>query len=326
MSNRRSVLQALALSVLLGPPVGAAAADWPSARPITMIVPTPPAGGTDVFARVIAENLGKALGQTIIVENKGGANGLIGNAAAARAAGDGYTVLFTYAAAIAVNPHIQPKMPYDTLADLRPVAQIGAAGNYLVVTSDVPANDVKSFVAWVKKQPNPVNYGSWGVGSGGHLTMEAVLNQTGLKMNHVPYRGSGPLIADLAAGTINVAFTDTASSLPFINTGRFKVMGVSGTTRAPKTPDVPTLTEQGVPFNVDSWYGVFVPKGTPGAVVNRLNAEINKIVALPAMKERLLQMNMGMAPQKSPQEFEATVREDLKVWGEVVRTNNIKVH
>ncbi|WP_233575723.1 Bug family tripartite tricarboxylate transporter substrate binding protein [Noviherbaspirillum saxi] len=324
MNTRRTVLQAFALTALLTTAATVPAADWPTERPIRMIVPTPPGGGTDIFSRVIANHLGKALGQTIVVENKGGANGLIGQTTAAKASGDGYTILFTYAAAIAVNPAMQPAMPYDTLKELKPVAQIGASGNYLVVASDVPAQDLKSFIDWVKKQPDPVNYGSWGIGSGGHLTMEAVKMQTGIKLNHVPYRGSGPLVTDLSAGTVKVAFADTVSTLPYIKSGKFKALAISGTMRAPVTPNVPTLSEQGVPFKLDSWYGIFAPAGTPDAIVKRLNAEITKLVGLPEIKERFLQMNMAESPSKTPEEFGATVRRDMQAWGEIVRTNNIK--
>lgn len=324
MCKRRIVLQAIALSALLNS-AAVMAANWPVDKPIRMIVPTPPGGGTDIFSRVIANHLGKALGQTIVVENKGGANGLIGQTTAAKSAGDGYTLLFTYTAAIVVNPAMQPSMPYDTLKDLKPVAQIGTGGNYLVVSSDVPAKDVKTFIEWVKAQPAPVNYGSWGVGSGGHLTMEAVKTQTGTKLSHVPYRGSGPLIIDLAAGTVKVAFADTVATLPYLKSGKFKALAVSGTARAPLTPEVQTLNEQGVPFGLDSWYGLFVPAGTPDAIVKRLNAEVSKIVALPEVKERFLQMNMASSPQKTPEEFEATVRRDMQAWGDIVRTNHIKV-
>lgn len=324
MSKRRIVLRAFALTALLGMAGTVPAADWPMDRPIRMVVPTPPGGGTDIFSRVIANHLGKALGQTIVVENKGGANGLIGQTTAARSAGDGYTMLFTYAAAIAVNPALQPSMPYDTLKDLKPVAQIGAGGNYLVVASDVPARDIATFIEWVRKQPEPVNYGSWGVGSGGHLTMEAVKMHTGIKLTHVPYRGSGPLIIDLAAGTVKVAFADTVSTLPYLKSGKFRALAASGTARAPLTPEVRTLSEQGVPFRLDSWYGVFVPAGTPDAVVRRMNAELNRIVSLPEIKERFLQMNMASSPQNSPEEFEATVRRDMQAWGQIIRTNNIK--
>jgi len=215
-------------------------------------------------------------------------------------------------------------MPYDTLKDLKPVAQIGAGGNYLIVTSAVPVKDVKSFIDWVHSQPGSVNYGSWGIGSGGHLTMEAIKMQTGAKLTHVPYRGSGPMITDLLGGTINVAFADTVATLPHIRSGKFKALAVSGTRRAPLTPEVPLLSEQGIRFTTDSWYGVFAPAGTPEAIVQRLNAEINRVLKLPEMRERFTQMNMGESPPKSPEEFATTVRTDIQVWGEIVRANNVK--
>lgn len=324
MTTHTNVMQVFALAALLAGAGAAPAADWPAERPIRMVVPTPPGGGSDIFARVIADKLGKALGQSIVVDNRSGANGLIGQTAVAKAPGDGYTILFTYAAAIAVNPSLQASMPYDTLKELKPVAQIGAGGNYLIVTSTVPAKDVKSFIEWAKAQPNPVNYGSWGIGSGGHLTMEAIKMQTGIKLNHVPYRGTGPLVADLLGGTVNVAIADTVSTLPHIKSGKFKALAISGTRRAPLTPEVPMLSEQGIKFNTDSWYGVFVPAATPDAIVKRLNAEINRTLKLPEMQERFLQMNMGESQPKTPEEFADTVRHDLQVWGDIVRTNHIK--
>jgi len=324
MTSHRNVLRAFALTALLSATHTALAAGWPSERPIRMVVPTPPGGGTDIFARVVADNLGKALGQTIVVDNRSGANGLIAHTAVAKTAGDGYTILFTYAAAMVVNPSLQPSMPYDTLKDLKPVAQFGASGNYLIVTSSVPVKDLKSFIGWVHSQPGPVNYGSWGIGSGGHLTMEAIKMQTGAKLTHVPYRGTNSMITDLLGGTINVAFADTVATLPHIRSGKFKALAVSGTKRAPLTPEVPLLSEQGIRFNTDSWYGVFAPAGTPDAIVHRLNAEINRLLKLPEMRERFTQMNMGESPPKSPEEFAGTVRSDIQVWGEIVRANNVK--
>lgn len=326
MQKRRMILRLLAVSPMLAA-AGHASAEtaWPAAKPIRLVVPTAPGGGTDIFARVIAEHLGKALKQPIVVENKSGANGMIGQDAVVRAHADGYTLLFTYTAAVAVNPAIQPKMSYDTLKDLKPVVQIGAGGNYLVVTSDVPARDLKSFVAWAKANPGKYSYGSWGVGSGGHLTMEALKMQTGIQLSHVPYRGTSPIHIDMQAGTIKVAFVDTVSSLPYLKTGKIRALAVSGSNRAPLTPDIPTMTEQGYPFDTDSWYGLFAPANTPDAIVRRLNAEVNRLMASPEMKERFGQMNMAQAPAKTPDEFARTVRDDVKAWGEIARTNNIKV-
>lgn len=325
MTSRRSLLKALLLPTLLAAAGAAYAADWPADRPIRFIVPTAAGGGTDIFARTVAEQLGRALKQTIVVENKSGANGLIAQDFVAKSAPDGYTVMFTYTAAVVVNPALQAKMPYDTLKDLKPVAQIGAGGNYLVVASDVPVKNMKQFVAWIKENPGKHSYASWGIGSGGHLSMEALKTQTGINITHIPYRGNAPALTDLAGGVIKVAFTDTVSSLPYIKQGKIRPLAISGNNRAPLTPDIPTMNEEGYPFKLDSWYGIFVPGGTPDPIVKRINSEINRIMTLPEMKERFQQMNMAVAPQKSPEDFAQTVRDDLKAWGEIVRTNNIKL-
>ena len=325
MTPRRTLLHAAAATALLVSAGVASASDWPTQRPIQMIVPTPPGGGSDIFGRMIAAQLGKALGQNVVVENRGGANGMIGQTALTKAPADGYTILFSYTAAIVGNPALQSRMPYDTLKDLVPIAQVGSGGNYLVVTSDVPVRDATSFVEWTKAQAAPVMYGSWGPGSGGHITMEALGNKTGIKLTHVPYRGSGPLMTDLIGGQIRVAFVDTVGSLPHLRSGKIRALAISGSRRAPQTPEVPTLVEQGIPFALDSWYGLFAPAGTPDAVVRRINAEVGRLMRTPEMKERLLQMNMAESPVKSPEEFAATVRADLQAWSEIVRANNIRL-
>ncbi|MFS8932997.1 Bug family tripartite tricarboxylate transporter substrate binding protein [Cupriavidus taiwanensis] len=323
--RRRALLRGLA-ALGMGAAAGSlyAGNGWP-ARPIRLVVPTPPGGGTDLFARTLAASLGQALGQTIVVDNKPGANGIIGNDAVAKASPDGYTLLFTYAAAVVINQTLQPKLPYDGLRDLLPVAQIGAGGNFLVVTPDFPARTLKEFVEQVRKRPDAYDYGSWGIGSGGHLTMAALAMQTGLRLRHVPYKGVAPILADLQGGVIKAGFVDTSSSLPLLRAGKLRALAVSGTRRAPATPEVPTMTEQGYPFDTDSWYGLFAPAGTSAAIVQRLNAEVNRLLADAAMRERFLQLNMGMAPAKTPEQFAQTVRADVGVWGKVIRANNISV-
>ncbi|UDM53639.1 tripartite tricarboxylate transporter substrate binding protein [Cupriavidus sp. MP-37] len=323
--RRRALLRGLA-ALGLGATAGRLHAGnaWP-ARPMRLVVPAPPGGGTDLFARTLAAALGKALGQTIVVDNKPGATGIIGNDTVAKASPDGYTLLFTYAAAVVINQTLQPKLPYDGLRDLVPVAQIGAGGNFLVVTPDVPARTLKEFVAHVLKRPDAYDYGSWGIGSGGHLTMEALRMQTGMKLRHVPYKGVAPILADLQGGVIKAAFVDTSSSLPLLRAGKLRALAVSGTRRAPATPDVPTMTEQGYPFDTDSWYGLFAPAGTSAAIVQRLNAEVNRLLADAAVRERFLQLNMGMAPPKTPEQFAQTVRADVGTWGKLIQANHVTV-
>ncbi|MEM5277243.1 tripartite tricarboxylate transporter substrate binding protein [Cupriavidus taiwanensis] len=323
--RRRALLRGLAALGMI--PAAAplhGANGWP-ARPIRLVVPAPPGGGTDLFARTLAAALGQALGQTIVVDNKPGATGIIGNDAVAKASPDGYTLLFTYAATVVINQTLQPKLPYDGLRDLLPVAQIGAGGNFLVVTPEFPARTLREFVEQVRKRPDTYDYGSWGIGSGGHLTMEALGMQTGIRLRHVPYKGVAPILADLQGGVIKAAFVDTSSSLPLIRAGKLRALAVSGTRRAPATPEVPTMTEQGYRFDTDSWYGLFAPARTSAAIVQRLNAEVNRLLADAAMRERFLQLNMGMAPARTPEQFARTVRADVAVWGKVIQANGISV-
>ncbi|CAN7627153.1 hypothetical protein D9M68_76490 [compost metagenome] len=324
-TRRRDVLRGLA-ALGLGAAAGPLCASnaWP-AKPIRLVVPAPPGGGTDLFARTLAASLGKALGQTIVVDNKPGATGIIGNDTVAKASADGYTLLFTYAATVVINQTLQPKLPYDGLRDLVPVAQVGAGGNFLVVTPDFPARTLKEFVAHMLKRPDAYDYGSWGIGSGGHLTMEALKMQTGMKLRHVPYKGVAQILTDMQGGVVKVAFVDTSSSLPLIRAGKLRALAISGTRRAPATPDTPTMTEQGYPFDTDSWYGLFAPAGTSVAIVQRLNTEVTRLLADAPMRERFLQLNMGMAPARSAEQFAQTVRDDVGVWGKVITANHITV-
>lgn len=299
-----------------------AQAPWP-AHPIRLVVPSSAGSGTDLFARLLAERLGKALGQTVVVDNKAGATGMIGNDTVAKARPDGYTLLFTFAASVVINQTLQPKLPYDALRDLVPVAQVGAGGNFLVVSPDFPARDLKEFVTYMKAHPDAYDYASWGVGSGGHLTMESLKMQTGIKLRHVPYKTVPQILNDLQGGIIKVAFVDSSSPLQLIRAGKIRPLALSGTHRGPALPGLATMTEQGVPFDTDSWYGMFAPAGTPAPIVQRLNAEVNRMLGDPAMRERFRQLNLAQMPAKSSEQFAQTVRSDIQAWGEVIRVNRI---
>jgi len=301
------------------------AAGWPTERPIRLIVPTPPGGGADILARGLTEHLSRALKQTVIVENKSGANGMLANTELAKSAPDGYTALLTYTSAIAANFALQKKLPYDTLRDLKPVAEIGAAGTFLAVTTDVPADNLQSLIAWIKNNPAQLSYGSWGIGSGGHLTMEAVKKQAGIDISHVPYRGTAPVLADMASGVLKVAFVDTVAAIPYIKQGKIKALAVSGSRRVPLSPDIPTMAEQGYPFRINSWFAVFVPGHTSDMIVERLNSEINLILRMPEMKERLAQLNMSTGPHRTATEFGNAVKDDIKSYVDNIRMNNIRL-
>lgn len=325
--SRRDVLRLLAmlgLGTALRPVTANAATKWPS-RPIRLVVPASAGSGPDLFARPLADVLGKRLGQSIVIDNKAGATGIIGNDIVAKAAPDGQTLLFTYAATVVINQTLQPKMPYDGLRDLVPIAQVGAGGNFLAVVPDFPARNLKEFVAHVRAKPDAYDYASWGIGSGGHLTMEALKMQTGIRMRHVPYKTVPQILNDMQGGIVKVGWVDTSSSLPLIRAGKLRALAISGTRRGSATPDILTMTEQGYPFDTNSWYGLFAPAGTPNDIVQRLNAEVNRALISADMRERFLQMNMADWPIKTPEQFAQTIRDDVATWGNVIRTNHITV-
>ncbi|MFC7408819.1 Bug family tripartite tricarboxylate transporter substrate binding protein [Hydrogenophaga atypica] len=318
--RRQFVCATLASAVA---PQAFAQSDWPN-RPVKLIVPSAAAGPTDAFARLYADQLSKTFNQPFVVDNRAGANGMIGNDQAAKATPDGYTILFSYAAAIAVNPSLQAKMPYDTFKDLQPVTQVGGSGTLLAVAPDFPAKNFSDFVAHIKANPDKYNYGSWGVGSGGHLSMEFIKHAAGLKMNHVPYKSIPQIITDLLGGVLQVGFVDPFTSLPHIRAGKLRPIVISGTKRGPQLPDVPTLTDVGHRFEADAWFGVFVPAQTPTAIVQRLNQEINRISQLPEARARFTALNMPDSPIKTVEQFTQTIRGDVDTWSQIIRVNNIK--
>lgn len=302
-----------------------AAEPWPRARPIQLVIASAPGGGTDTFARVFAEKLSAQIGQSIVAENKPGANGMIGNETVARAAPDGYTLLFTYAASIVGNRWLMPKMPHDPQKDLTPIAQIGAGGNLLVVSRDFPARTFAEFVAQVKAKPDTYNYGSWGAGSGGHIAMESIKQQTGISLQHVPYKGVQPTLIDLKGGRLPIAFVDSTTALPMLQSGEIVALATSGTRRGAVTADVPTLNELGLSYNADAWYGLLGPKDLPRPIVEKLNAAVNAILRDPEMLERFRQFNMAEPPLKAPEGFAQTIASDIDTWGRIIQAANIRI-
>lgn len=321
---RKTIGVALLAAAALWQSGAEAQAPWPN-KPVKVVVAGAPGSGTDIVARAFTESLAKTFGQPFIVDNKAGANGLIGTDAVAKAPNDGYTILFSYAAAHVVNPVLLDKVPYDVTKDFAAIAQIGAGGNFLIVPASMPVKDLKEFITYVKAKPaDELSYGSWGNGSGGHLSMEALKQQTGLKIKHIPYKSTAAANTDLVAGHIQVAFSATASSLPLIQAGKVKAIAISGTFRSRQLPDIKTMTEQGVPFDLNAWYCVFAPAGTPPAVINSLNREINRLIAAPEMAERWNTLGFSEMPIKTAAQFEEQVKRDLRDWGAIVKAGNIK--
>lgn len=299
--------------------------NWPN-KPVRIIVNAGPGSGSDASARIFSERLTKTFGQPFILDFKPGANGIVGTEAAAKSPNDGYTLLYTYTAAHVVNPSLYPKLSYDALKDFTPIAQIGSGGNLLVVPASLPVNNLSEFIAYVKSKPaDQLSYGSWGSGSGGHLSMEALKQQTGLQIKHIPYKSSPASMTDLMGGVLDSAFAPVAVGLPLVQGGKLKAIAVSGPYRVPQLPDVKTMSEQGVNFDVAAYYAFVAPAGTPKSIIDRLNKEINGVLSAPDTVEKLTNLGFSKLPVKTPEEFDATIKSDFQTWGDIVRKGNIKV-
>ena len=304
-------------------PIFASAQSWPQ-KPIRMVIPYPPGGPTGVMGRLVATKLPELLGQPVIVDNKPGASGQMGAAEVAKAAPDGYTFL-TNASIHVINPHVYSKPMVDPIREFTPVALIGVVPLVMVVPPMQPAKDVKEFIAWAKANPGKVNFASASSASAQHLAGEHFKQVTGIDMQHVPYNGSGPALADLVGGHVQLMFDSLPSSMSFIRSGKLKALGASSTKRLAVLPDVPTLIEAGVPdFDLTTWYGVWAPAGTPKDIVARLNAEIVRLVVMPDMKEKLAGLGVE-ASAFTPEQFAAFNRTEYERWGRIVRAANIKL-
>jgi len=304
---------------------GAAAAQdakWPQ-KPITYIVPFPPGGTTDILARAIAVKLGPALGTTIVVENKPGAGGNIGSDFVAKAKPDGYTILGGTISSHAINPSIYPKMPYDAVKSFQPITLIGTNANVLVVGAASPYKTVQDVIAAAKAKPGSISFASAGNGTSQHLSGELFKSLAGISMEHVPYKGSGPAIQDVMAGHVPLMFDTTVVAAPHIQSGKVRALAVTSTKRVGSLPGVPTMTEAGVKgYEIVSWQGVFAPAGTPKEIVQRLNAEIVKILKMPDMRERLA--GLGLDPVgNTPDEFAAFQKTEIAMWAKLVKEAKI---
>jgi tripartite-type tricarboxylate transporter receptor subunit TctC len=295
---------------------------WPS-RPITLVVPASAGSGTDLMARELANRLGAALKQSIVVDNKPGASGVIGTQAVVRAAPDGYTLLYTNATNMVMAPALVKTIPYDVQKDLAPVAQTAHGGVVLSVANDLPVKNLQELVQYAKANAGKVSFGSWAIGSSGHLTMEWLKRQAGIELAHVPYRSVPQMLTELSVGTLKVAFSDPAAPLPFIDSGRIRAIAVTGTVRLPRLPSVPTFAEQGHNFEPVGWFGVFAPAGTPTPVLARLNTEINKIQQQPDMVNKVTGLNIAPPPTKSPDQFRQMIASDLQMWKKIVSDTGI---
>jgi len=300
-------------------PIEVAAQSFPT-KPLKLIVPFPPGGAVDVYARIVQPALAENLGQTIVIENKTGASGMIGAESVTKAPADGYTVLVGNVATLAMNVGIYKKMPYDPVKDLAPVIQTVMVNYALVVNPAVPAKDVKELVAYAKANPGKLSYGSSGSGSAQHMAAELFKAATGTDITHVPYKGTGALVGDLIAGHVSMAIADQASMMPQVKAGKLRALGVGGLKRSPEYPDIPTVAESGnLPgFEAVAWQGIAVPVATPPEIVKRLHDAFAKAQDNPAIREKLIAA--GLTPVGgTPDEFGRYIRSEIAKWSKVAK-------
>jgi tripartite-type tricarboxylate transporter receptor subunit TctC len=316
--TRRTLLAGLAAAPLVG--TARAQTTWPE-RPVRVIVPYPPAGGADTTARILYAKLGDMLGQQFVIENRGGAGGTIGEAIVAKADPDGYLILHD-ATAFSINGGLYPKLSFDYNKDFDPVALVSLVPNILVVTPSVPVNSVAELIAYAKAQPDGITMASSGNGTLQHLCLEMFRRVTGVKINHVPYRGGGVALTDVMAGQVKFFFSNGSSVVGLIKGGKVKAIAHTGKGRLESLPDIPPVSDTLPGFEAYEWNGVFVPHGTPAAIGTKLNAGINEALRSPQVAERFKQLNI-VTRQTTPAEFHSFVAEQMKVWGGVVKEANI---
>ncbi|MDB5600025.1 MAG: extra-cytoplasmic solute receptor [Xanthobacteraceae bacterium] len=313
----------LAVGFAVAAATTASAQSYPD-RPIKMIAPFPAGGLADILARAVSDELTKALGQPIIVENRAGAGGNIGADAAAKSTPDGYTLLMTSAGILTANQFLYAKMPFDAETAFVPVSNVAEMPMLLVVNPKVEAKTVQEFLTLARAQPNKLNFGSPGIGTTGHLGLAVLMHAGNVKLTHVPYRGAAPAITDLIGGQIEGVVDNPPTVLSHIAEGKLRPLAIAGKQRLAQLPEVPTAAEAGLPsFEASSWFGVVVPAGTPPAIVARLHQEIAKALRLPAMQERFAKSGAQLLGN-TPDEFAKQIRDDRTKWGEIIRAANIK--
>ena len=294
------------------------------AKPIRLVVPFAPGGSSTLVARLMGEEMAKGLGQSLVIENKPGGGGNIAMQEVARADPDGYTLIIGHVGSLAMNPYMYERLPYDVDRDFAPISLLAIVPAIFVVHADVPAKDLREFVALAKSRPGQLNYGSAGNGSAGHLAMEYLKQTTGIELQHVPYKGTGPNVTDLIAGRTQASSAGTPPLLPHVKAGKLRVIAVGTAKRLSSIPDVPTVAEQGYPgFETSQWYGLNAPAKTPEAIIRRLSEEAAKAAKSALVRERF-KPDDAEPVGSTPQEYAAYIRKEQERWSKVVRAANIK--
>jgi tripartite-type tricarboxylate transporter receptor subunit TctC len=311
----------LALLFLAALAVPVHAQDWPT-KPVKLIVAYPPGGAVDNVGRMLAEKLSISLGQPVVVENKAGAGGLIGADAVAKGAPDGYTFVLGTVSSHAIAPSVYRKMPYDPVADFAPVSLVALTPYFITVNPTVPVRTLAELIAYAKANPDKLNFGSSGNGTTPHLAGELFNTMAGVKIKHIPYKGSAPMVTDLVGNQVQVAFDNTV--IPNVKAGKLRALAATGTTRLAAMPDVPTATEAGLPgYEAVGWMGVYGPKGTPPAIVDKLASEIGKAMVAPDVREKLAAHGFQAATD-TPAQFDAYLRAEQTKWARVARNANVQ--
>ena len=321
MVSRLIRITCIIAALLAAQPLVAAAQTYPN-RPVRLVAPFAPGGGTDISARILAEGLGPVLGQTVVVDNRPGAGSILGTEIVAKATPDGYTLLLGNIS-MAFNAALYRKLPFDALRDFIPISLVTDQPNILVAHPAVPAKSLKDFIALARSQPGKLTFGSAGLGSGTHLAMEMLLMSQSMNLVHVPYKGTGPALTALLGNQITVFFSTFASALPHVRSDRLRAFAVTSAKRTRALPEVPTVAESGVPgYEYSTWYGLLAPAGTPRAIVNRLNQATVKVLNLPETRQKYENQGVDAIPSTVAQ-YSAHLKAETEKWAKVVRVANI---
>lgn len=321
--RRRTLLQGMS-SLTLGTMLGtsARAQQFPT-KVVNLVVPFEAGGTTDILARLAAVGWSRELGQSVIVENKGGANSIIGTGYVARSKPDGYTALMG-TTANASNATLHKSLPYDSLKDISPITPVALTPYFLIARGDLPANSIQEFIELVRKRPGEITFASAGIGGTPHLTGEMFAHRTGLKLLHVPYRGTAPALNDVVAGRADIMFTGLVTAQPFFESKKLKVLAATGERRSSFAPDIPTMAEAGVSGVVaDSWFGVLLPSGVPDEIEHRLDTTLRRVLQTPEFKKRLAELGGELMPH-TRQEFKKLYRDDIAKWAEIIKISGAK--
>ncbi len=294
------------------------------AKPIRLVVPFPAGGATDLLARSISQRLTQQLGQTVLVDNKAGAGGAIGSLDVAKAAADGYTLLIATSSTHSIGPHLSASLPYNTVTDFTPIAHVANATNVVLVPLTLPVSSVKELIAYAKARPGQLNYASSGNGTIVHLTSEAFKSQAGVFITHIPYRGTALAIPDLVSNKVQLLFDSVVSGMPHVKDGKLKALAVTGSKRSALAPELPTVSESGLPgFESTTWFGIYAPKGLSADLTARLNSEFNKAMQSADVQERLARLGAEPVGNSSADQFAAMVKADSARWGRIVADRKI---